>query len=154
MIIEILRRLLRVPVPAPPDAVVYIDQGVYFDSLALRQKRWREDEEEEERQRLRVAYMIWEWARDVVRKRTKLPLPAKLPRNDVVRDWLDGLWVQEIFALSQADGGEILEHIYGSERITNVRIVQKLPVSTLRFPAPKAEPDFSRPGSGGGPRRK
>jgi hypothetical protein len=153
VIMEILRRLLRFPVTAPPDAVV-IDQGVYFDSLELRQQRWREDEEEEERQRLRVAMMVWEWARDVVRYRCKRPLPPKLPRAGVVRVWLDGLLVQEIFALSQADGFAILHHIYGSDRITNVRVVQALPVSRLRFPALKPEPDFSRPGSGGGPRRK
>lgn len=153
MIIDIVRRLLHVPVPAPPDAVV-IDQSVYFDSLEERQQRWRDDEEEEERQRVRVAYMVWEWARDVVRKRTKVPLPPKLPRNDVVRDWMNGLWVQEVFALSNADGFSIMHHIYSDIRLEGVRRVQMLPESTLRFPAPKPEPDFSRPGAGGGPRRK
>jgi hypothetical protein len=137
VIIDIVRRLLHVPVPAPPDAVV-IDQSVYL----------------EERQRVRVAYMVWEWARDVVRKRTKVPLPPKLPRNDVVRDWMNGLWVQEVFALSNADGFSIMHHIYSDIRLEGVRRVQMLPESTLRFPAPKPEPDFSRPGAGGGPRRK
>jgi hypothetical protein len=154
MIIETIKRFFR---PAPqrvaPDTAV-VDQGAYFDSLRRRQQRWQEDEEEEERQRQRIAYMVWEWSRDVVRKRTKLPLPARLPRNDVVRDWLNGLYVQEIFALSRADGFLIVHHIYSDIRIEGVRRVQKLPESTLRFLAPKAEPDFSRPGSGGGPRRK
>ena len=152
MIIAILRRLLRVPVPAPPDAVV-IDQGAYFDSLKLRQQRWREDEKEAELQRMRVALMVWEWARDVVRYRCKRPLPPKLPRAGVVRDWLDGLWVQEIFALSQSNGGEILDHIYGDERIINVRRVQPLPPAELRFPASKAEQDDGSRGGGAGPRK-
>lgn len=150
MIIDIIRRLLRVPVP--PDAVV-IDQVSYFDSLARRQQRWREDEEEAERQRQRIAYMIWEWARDVVRKRTKLLLPPKLPRGEV-RIWLDGLYVQEIFALSQADGFAIMHHIYSDIRIDGVRRVQKLPPAELRFPAPKSEQDDGSRGAGGGPRRR
>jgi hypothetical protein len=62
--------------------------------------------------------------------------------------------VQEVFALSKSNGFLIAHHIYGDARIEGVRRVQKLPESVLMFPAPKAEPDFSRPGSGGGPRRK
>jgi hypothetical protein len=154
MIIETIKRFFGTAhQPAPPETVI-VDQGAYFDSLKLRQQRWQEDEEEEERQRQRVAYMVWEWARDVVRKRTKLPLPPKLPRNDVVRDWMNGLFVQEIFALSKSDGFAIMHHIYSDIRIENVRPVQKLPESALRFPAPQPEPDCSRPGASGGPGRK
>jgi hypothetical protein len=152
MIIDILRRLLRILVPAPPDALV-IDQGVYFDVLQRRQQRWREDEEEEERQRQRIAYMVWDWARDVVRYRCKRPLPAKLPRAGVIREWLDGLHVQEIFALAQADGFLIMHHIYSDIRIDGVRRVQPLPAAELRFPAPKIEQDDGRRGAGGGPRK-
>jgi hypothetical protein len=152
-LIATLRRLLRIPVPAPHDAVV-IDQAAYFDSLKLRQQRWREDEEEAERQRLRVALMVWEWARDVIRKRTKLPLPPKMPRNDVVRDWMNGLVVQEIFAMAQSNGFAIMHHIYGVDRIDGVRRVQPLPEATLKFPAPKIAPeDGGAAGGGGGPRR-
>jgi hypothetical protein len=48
---------------------------------------------------------------DVVPYRSKRPMPAKLPRTGVVRDWLKGLQVQEIFALAQADGWSIKHHI-------------------------------------------
>ena len=152
--IDLMRRLLRirVPVSAPNDAVV-IDQGVYFDTLANRQRRWREDEEEAERQHQRVACMVWDWARDVVRYRYKRQMPAKLPRAGVVREWLDGLFVQEIFALAQADGFLIMHHIYSDIQIDGVRRVQPLPAAELRFPAPKIEQDDGRRGAGGGPRK-
>jgi hypothetical protein len=154
-LIETIRQLLhiRVPVSDPNDALV-IDQGIYFDVLQRRQQRWREDEEEEGRQRQRIAYMVWDWARDVVRYRCKRPLPAKLPRAGVVREWLDGLHVQEIFALAQADGFSIMHHIYSDIRIDGVRRVQPLPVAELRFPVPKiAQDDVGRAGAGGGPRK-
>jgi hypothetical protein len=153
VIIEAIKRLFRTaPQPAAPDTIV-VDQAAYYDSLDRRQQRWREDEEEAERQRLRIAFVVWEWARDVVRYRCKRPLPPVLPRTGVVREWLDGLYVQEIFALSNADGYAIMHHVYGDDAITNVRRVQKLPASELRFPEPKAEQDTGRPGAGGGPRR-
>jgi hypothetical protein len=150
--IDIIKRLfLGSPVPSR-DAVV-IDQSAYFDSLKVRQQRWREDEEAEAKGRLRTALMIAEWARDTIRKRMKISLPTKLPRDAVLRAWLEGLWLQEIFLLSKSpDGYAIRDHVYGDERIAGVRVVQMLPKSVLRFPMSKIDDD-SRPGSGGGPRK-
>jgi hypothetical protein len=154
MVIESIKRLFVRPQPEPVEKTV-IDQGAYYDSLARRQRRWREDEEEAERQRQRIASMVWEWARDTVSKRSKLPLPAKLPRVGVVREWLDGLAVQEIFALAKSDGWSIQHHIYAGALIAGVRRVQKLPPAEIRFPAPKiSDEDVGRSVGGGGPRRR
>ena len=151
-----IKRLIMRPHPQPaPVEKTIIDQRSYYDALDRKSRRWREDEEEAERQRQRIASMVWEWARDVVRKRSKLPLPAKIPRADVIRDWLDGLAVQEIFALSKADGWQVKHHIYGNALIDGVRRVQKLPLAEIRFPAPKiSDEDVGRAGGGGGPRRR
>lgn len=154
MIIESIKRLFSTPQPAPVEKVT-VDQGAYYDALERKSRRWREDEEEAERQRQRIASMVWEWARDTVRYRCKRPLPAKLPRAGVVREWLDGLHVQEIFALANADGWSIQHHIYAAALIEGVRRVQKLPPAELRFPA-LAIPndDAGRGGGGGGPKRR
>jgi hypothetical protein len=80
---------------------------------------------------------------------------AKLPRTGVVREWLDGLHVQEIFALSKSDGWSIQHHIYADALIAGVRRVQKLPPAELRFPARRiSDEDVGRAGGGGGPRRR
>jgi hypothetical protein len=155
MIAGAIKRLFR---PAPPAAseVVVIDQGAYYDVLARRQQRWREDEEDTEREQERIAYLVWEWARDVVRDRGKRPLPAKLPRTGVVRDWLNGLYVQELFALANSDGWSIRHHIYAGALIEGVRRVQPLAEAELRFPEPKisTEDVFRGSSSGDGPRRR
>jgi hypothetical protein len=152
--IDIIKRLF-LGSPAPSRDAVVIDQASYFDSLKVRQQRWREDDEAEARGRLRAALMIAEWARDTNRKRMKIPLPTKLPRDAVLRAWLEGLWLQEIFLLSKSpDGYAIRDHIYGDERIGGVRVVQVLPESVLRFPMSKiADDDTGRAGSGGGPKK-
>jgi hypothetical protein len=99
--------------------------------------------------------VVWEWARDTIRNRCKRPLPSKLPRADVIRDWLDGLTVQEIFALSKSDGWSIQHHIYADALIAGVRKVQKLPPADIRFAARKiADEDVGRAGGGGGPRKR
>lgn len=154
MILESILRIFR-PAPAAPDAVV-IDQGAYYDALKRKQQRWQEDEEEEERHRERVAFLVWEWARDVVRSRSKQPMPPKMPRDVLLRAWLNGLCVQELFVLANSDGWAIKHHIYVGALIEGVRRVQPLPEAELRFPAPviATEEMFRDRASGGGPRRR
>jgi hypothetical protein len=151
-----IKRLIMRPHPQPaPVEKTIIDQRSYYDALERKSRRWREDEEEAERQRQRIAGMVWEWARDTIRYRSKRPLPAKLPRAGDVREWLDGLHVQEIFALSKADGFSIQHHIDAGALIAGVRRLQKLPPAEIRFPARKiADEDVGRAGGGGGPRRR
>lgn len=151
--IEAILRLFRTPAPAAESETIVIDQGAYFDALRRRQRDWEESERIADREQERIAYVVWDWTRDVIRYRNKIPLPVKLPRTGVVRVWLDGLHVQEIFALSKSDGWSIRQHLYGNARIAGVRRVQKLPPAALRFPAPRIADDIVGRAAGGGPRR-
>jgi hypothetical protein len=135
--------------PPPPDDKVVIDQSFYYDSLERSQERQRLLEKDRER----VACIVLTWATHTVVDRIKKPMPSKLPRAGVVRQWLDGLNVQEIFVLSNVGHYEIWQHIYGADRIPGVRKVQPLPPAVLNFPPPKKVDDQGRPGAGGGPRK-
>ena len=83
-------------------------------------------------------------------------MPPKLPRAGVLRQWLNGLCVQELFALANSNGWAIKHHIYVGALIEGVRRVQPLAEAELRFPEPKISTEgmFRGSSSGGGPRRR
>lgn len=128
-----------------------IDVRPYADSL----KRLREDELALAKSQDRVAGLVRAWARECVNGRYKAPMPTKLPRDrgEIIRSWLNGLGLQEIYELSKCDRFFVLHHIYGEERIIGVRDVQYLPPLTLVFPPPVIAVDpQSAIGAGGGPK--
>jgi hypothetical protein len=154
-IIAWFRSLLGIKPAEPRDAVV-IDQAAYYDSLERRQKEWRESERIIAKERELVARSVWSWACGNVSDRCKRPLPPGLPRNSDLREWMNGLNVKEIFAISQSDSFAVWNHIYSDNLIEGVREVQPLPEAILRFPprAPVVDERFSASGGGGGPRRR
>lgn len=147
--LQILQRLFGRSAASPDRSV--IDMTPYRDSV----KKLREDELAVAKSRERVAGVVRAWAGECISCRCKAPLPTRLPRDcsEVIRSWLDGLGLQEIYELSKVDRFYVLHHIYGDERIVGVRDVQPLPPIVLVFPPPVivADPQADR-SAGGGPK--
>src|ERR1700738_5118571 len=91
-----IRRLLGFR-PQPPDDRVFIDQRSYYDGL----ERRREQVRLLGKGRERGWTIVLARPCHTVTDRIKHPMPSRLPRG-VIREWLDGLNVTEIFVLSTA----------------------------------------------------
>jgi hypothetical protein len=151
VLLEHLRRRFGRNVQVHLDDRGVIDVQPYADSL----KRLREDQLAVAKSQDRVAGLVRAWARECINGRYKAPLPTRMPRDhgEIIRSWLNGLGLQEIYELSKCDRFFVLHHIYGDEQIIGVRDVQHLPPLTLVFPPLVLVVDpQSAVGAGGGPK--